>query len=196
MSVELYLSFKLIHAFKQKSIEFRTFNRTYCSQSACSFFIALENIIDERVICTVCDTFTCTICKSNSHNNDCSKNTATQQVLDVDIWKSEEVCACVYIDWTTLESKNYKERKKVKILTFALYRAKRDCQSHKVNSSTKILLKSLLNYNSTICVLFCFKSFLLSFHLLEFYMRQERAERVVCAEEKHFVFERKKHTTS
>ncbi len=64
------------------------------------------------------------------------------------------------------------------------------------NSSTKVLSKSLLYYNSTICVLFCFKSFLLSSRLLEFYTRQGRAGRVVRAEEKHSVFERKGHTAS
>lgn len=76
-SVKLYLSSELIHAFEKKSIEFNTSNRTYCSQSTCSFFITSININDERAICIVCDTYTCIICKSNSHNDDCSENTAT-----------------------------------------------------------------------------------------------------------------------
>ncbi len=37
----------------------------------------------------------------------------------------------MYVD---LESRSYEERKKMKISTFALYRAKRDCQLHKDNS--------------------------------------------------------------
>lgn len=81
-SVKLYLNSKLIHAFEQKSIEFRTSDRTYCSQPACSSFIASDNITGERATCTVCGTSTCTICKCNSHNGDCPEDIATQQVLE------------------------------------------------------------------------------------------------------------------
>ncbi len=81
-SAKLYLNSALICAFEQKSIEYKSWDRTYCSQPTCSSFITSATITSERATCTVCSTITCTICKSRAHNGDCPEDTATQQVLE------------------------------------------------------------------------------------------------------------------
>lgn len=81
-SVRLYLSSELVQRFREKAVEFRTSDRTYCSRPTCSAFITPANITSERATCTACFTDTCTICKGNSHDGDCPADTATQQVLE------------------------------------------------------------------------------------------------------------------
>lgn len=81
-TARLYLSPKLVQTFEKKSIEFKTSDRTYCSQPTCSTFIASAHIAGEQATCTACTTKTCTICKNESHDGDCPEDTATQQVLD------------------------------------------------------------------------------------------------------------------
>lgn len=81
-SVRLYLNSALMREFERKSVEFRTTNRTYCSQPTCSTFITTTGITGERATCTACGTRTCTICKGNAHEGDCPEDTATQQVLE------------------------------------------------------------------------------------------------------------------
>ncbi len=81
-SVRLYLSSALINRFEKKSIEFKTSDRTYCSQPACSSFITSINIHGEQATCTACGTYTCTICKNTAHDGDCPEDIATQQVLE------------------------------------------------------------------------------------------------------------------
>ena len=80
--VKLYLSSALIDLFEKKSIEFKTSDRTYCSQPTCSSFITSVNIRGERATCTACGTYTCTICKNTAHDGDCPEDIATQQVLE------------------------------------------------------------------------------------------------------------------
>lgn len=82
VSVKLYLDSALIRTFEQKSIEFKSSDRTYCSQPTCSSFITSENITGDRATCAFCGTSTCTICKSNAHSGDCPEDAATQQVLE------------------------------------------------------------------------------------------------------------------
>ena len=81
-SVKLYLSSAVIQSFEEKSIEFKTSNRTYSSRPACSSFIAAETITGERAMCRKCGTQTCTICKNNAHDGDCPEDKTTQQVLE------------------------------------------------------------------------------------------------------------------
>ena len=81
-SVRLYLSSALICLFEKKSIEFKTSDRTYCSQPTCSSFITSVDIHSEQATCTACGTHTCTICKNTAHDGDCPEDVATQQVLE------------------------------------------------------------------------------------------------------------------
>ena len=80
-SVRIYLSSVVVQTFEEKSIEFETSDRTYCSQPACSSFIAADDITGEQATCKKCGTQTCTICKNNAHEDDCPEDIATQQVL-------------------------------------------------------------------------------------------------------------------
>lgn len=79
--VKLYLSSALIRAFEEKSVEFSSTNRTYCSRPTCSCFISTDNIDGERALCIACGTRTCTICKNNAHDGDCPEDTAIQETL-------------------------------------------------------------------------------------------------------------------
>lgn len=81
-SVKIHLSSAVVQIFEEKSIEFRTSNRTYCSRPACSSFIAADKISGERALCGKCGTQTCTICKNNAHDGNCPQDIATQQVLE------------------------------------------------------------------------------------------------------------------
>ena len=77
----LYLGSDLIHTFKEKSVEFKTINPTYCCRASCSTFIAPDDIVGERAKCGSCGTETCTFCKTSAHSGDCPENTALHQVL-------------------------------------------------------------------------------------------------------------------
>ena len=81
-SIKLYLSSALIDLFEKKSIEFKTSDRTYCSQRTCSSFITSVNISGERATCTACGAHTCTMCKNTAHDGDCPEDIATQQLLE------------------------------------------------------------------------------------------------------------------
>lgn len=81
-TVKLYLNADLMQSFEEKSIEWRSTDRTYCSQPTCSSFIPAENISNERADCPTCSTRTCTICKNQAHDGDCPQDLATQQVLE------------------------------------------------------------------------------------------------------------------
>lgn len=81
-SVKIYLSAAIVRQFEEKSIEFETSDRTYCSRPACSSFIAAANFTGEQATCQDCGTQTCTICKNDTHDGDCPQDVATQQVLE------------------------------------------------------------------------------------------------------------------
>ena len=81
-SVKIYLDPTVVRIFEEKSIEYKTSDRTYCSRPTCSSFIATVNITNERATCSNCGTQTCTICKNNAHDGDCPQDVATQQVLE------------------------------------------------------------------------------------------------------------------
>lgn len=81
-TVMTYLDSTVVRMFEEKSIEFETSDRTYCSLPTCSSFIAAVNITDEQATCRNCGTQTCTICKNNAHDGDCPQDIATQQLLE------------------------------------------------------------------------------------------------------------------
>ena len=87
-SVKLYLEPTLIHMVEQKSVEFMTSDRTYCSQPTCLSFIPSNDISNERAICAACGRTTCIIYKSNAHNGDCPEDIVTQQVLET-AWEQD-----------------------------------------------------------------------------------------------------------
>lgn len=80
LSAEVYLSANLVLEFLKKSLEYRTMDRTYCSQPTCSQFIP-ANIKGEAAVCATCSTVTCTICKGGSHIGDCPQDIGIQLTL-------------------------------------------------------------------------------------------------------------------
>lgn len=70
--------------FVRKRVEYHTKNRTYCHQAQCSTFIPPERIGSSDVAkCPECSRTTCTICKGQSHQGDCPRDTETQKLLDL-----------------------------------------------------------------------------------------------------------------
>ena len=91
-SAKLYLKPAFVCKFEQKTIEFKSPHRTYCSLSTCSSFITWVSITGEQATCTVCGTITCTICKSDAHSGDCPEDTATQQLLETAREEGWQLC--------------------------------------------------------------------------------------------------------
>ena len=82
-SARLYLSATLAERFLEKTVEFSTADRTYCSKPVCSSFIppAMVTVATSTATCILCHTETCTICKGNTHDGDCPEDIATQLTL-------------------------------------------------------------------------------------------------------------------
>lgn len=81
-TVRIHLTGDLVRQYEAKKIEYKTVNRTYCSNVHCSAFIQAEHIEHEKATCPVCRDVTCTMCKAEEHTGDCPADTALQLVLD------------------------------------------------------------------------------------------------------------------
>jgi hypothetical protein len=82
-SVDIFLTKKLKQAFEEKEIEFKTPNRTYCSDPQCSAFISPGNIEADIGICAHCGISTCVMCKSTAHGGDCPADDSLQGLLNL-----------------------------------------------------------------------------------------------------------------
>ena len=84
-SARLYVSTALAQNFSEKSLEFGSPDRTYCSQPTCASFIPPASISSETstATCILCHTSTCTICKGTSHDDDCPEDVGMQLILGV-----------------------------------------------------------------------------------------------------------------
>lgn len=82
-TAKLYLSKGTIESFSEKIIEFGTPNRTYCFRPSCSSFLPPSSVVGDKGTCPQCGAATCTICKGESHSNDCPQDIATQEVLEL-----------------------------------------------------------------------------------------------------------------
>ena len=80
-SVRIFLKPGQYEAFKKKSIELDTKNRTYCFAPTCNTFIPTSSIREDIATCLECSRTTCTICRGPAHRGDCPEDTALQQVL-------------------------------------------------------------------------------------------------------------------
>lgn len=80
-NVRTMLKSDLIQDFERKQIEFESTNKTYCHSTVCSSFIPSSRIMGEVATCPDCELKTCTNCKSESHLDDCPRDTALQQLL-------------------------------------------------------------------------------------------------------------------
>ena len=66
--------------FAEKSVEYSTPNRTYCSRPDCSRFLPSSVIAADVGTCT-CGVRTCTVCKGGAHEGDCPDDPAIREVL-------------------------------------------------------------------------------------------------------------------
>ncbi len=80
-TVSIFLTSELVRQYEQKKIEFETTNRTHCSSSRCSTFLAINNINGDLGTCPDCGIVTCTICKGAAHEGDCPADVDLQMVL-------------------------------------------------------------------------------------------------------------------
>lgn len=81
LSASFSISNNTVLELLEKSLEYLTANKTYCSQSTCSAFIHPAVIRDDKAACPLCSTVTCSICKAASHDGDCPQDTDTQLTL-------------------------------------------------------------------------------------------------------------------
>ncbi|KAL7911949.1 IBR domain-containing protein [Trichoderma velutinum] len=80
---QVFLPAELVGEYRAKELEYGTPNRTYCHQPACSTFIPLQFIQGDTATCIKCRGETCTICKSQSHDDHCPEDAATLEVLRI-----------------------------------------------------------------------------------------------------------------
>lgn len=63
--------------FRRRQVELSTTDRTYCSDQACSAFIEVEHVANNRATCPSCGLETCIICKGQAHEGeDCAQDPA------------------------------------------------------------------------------------------------------------------------
>lgn len=72
-SVRTILGTDLTQTVEVKAVEFRTGNRTYCSNQRCSKFIMPYDIVGLSGKCTACFTLTCIRCKRATHTGPCDE---------------------------------------------------------------------------------------------------------------------------
>ena len=82
--IQDFLSHDLVAAFLDKTIEFSTRDRTYCSQPRCSAFIPSEKILNGIATCPACGEKTCEQCKHEAHEeSDCPEDPSVQSVMQI-----------------------------------------------------------------------------------------------------------------
>ena len=70
-----------ISRFKEKSIEYSTPNRTYCSKEGCYAFIEPAFIEGDTATCEKCSQKTCTDCKCKSHEGECPEDVGLESLV-------------------------------------------------------------------------------------------------------------------
>ena len=81
--IRLLVSNELIKKFNEKSVEFSTSNRIYCSNKNCGVFMPPSDCIHSTVNCRKCGTQTCCTCKRAAHDGDCPDDKELQQVINL-----------------------------------------------------------------------------------------------------------------
>ena len=82
-SADVFFTKEFVTIFQAKSIEWNTPDRTYCSWVTCAAFIPPANIRNGIGACPSCGFWTCTMCKSTSHEReDCSQDPALNAMIE------------------------------------------------------------------------------------------------------------------
>ena len=80
-NAERFLSTKTYSKFQERSEEFQTPRRTYCSDPECVTLIPTGEIEDEKARCPACQKLTCIVCKAEAHEGGCPEDPAVQSLL-------------------------------------------------------------------------------------------------------------------
>jgi IBR domain, a half RING-finger domain len=87
-----HLSLASIRLFKEKTVEFSTSNRTYCSREACNAFIYPDCVKDNIATCQNCHQRTCANCKRQGHEGDCHEDEADKFLIKTASEKGWQRC--------------------------------------------------------------------------------------------------------
>ncbi|KAG5963184.1 hypothetical protein E4U58_003639 [Claviceps cyperi] len=78
-----FLSATLLGAYEAKKLEYGTLDKTYCHVRTCSTFIPPAFVKDDVATCIKCQSKTCTMCKGETHTDDCPADTLTADFLQI-----------------------------------------------------------------------------------------------------------------
>lgn len=83
--IRLFLTSDIANQYKEKTVEYGTPNRTYCSKPTCSAFIPQELVIGNSFgklgHCQKCSTVTCGLCHQQWHSGACTIDPAINKFL-------------------------------------------------------------------------------------------------------------------
>ena len=89
----VFLTQEMQAEYEEKTLEFSTTDRTYCSRVDCATFIKPINAHGSIGSCQKCGGQTCTICKSNEHvGQDCPQDPNHQAVIDLARQEGWQTC--------------------------------------------------------------------------------------------------------
>lgn len=82
-AVDVFLDPAFITHFEEKSVEYMTPDRLYCSWPTCSAFIPPSSINGETAVCPKCGYWVCTLCKGPTHQGrDCPEDGALNDLIE------------------------------------------------------------------------------------------------------------------
>ncbi|KAG6088258.1 hypothetical protein E4U15_006483 [Claviceps sp. LM218 group G6] len=87
-----FLSATLLGAYEAKKLEHETPNKTYCHVRTCSTFVPPAFVKDDFATCVKCQSKTCTMCKGETHTDDCPADTLTAAFLQIATEKGWQRC--------------------------------------------------------------------------------------------------------
>ena len=87
-----FLTSELAAKTVQKTIEYSTSGRTYCSNPDCHQFVSPEHIEGLTAICRLCTQRTCALCKSQQHAGKCPEDPSRNQLLRLATQERWQTC--------------------------------------------------------------------------------------------------------
>ncbi|KAG5987923.1 hypothetical protein E4U52_007058 [Claviceps spartinae] len=78
-----FLSATLLGTYEAKKLEYGTLDKTYCHVRTCSTFVPPAFVKDDVATCVKCQSKTCTMCKGETHTDDCPADTLTADFLQI-----------------------------------------------------------------------------------------------------------------
>ncbi|KAG5915887.1 hypothetical protein E4U61_004171 [Claviceps capensis] len=78
-----FLSTTLLGTYEAKKLEYGTLDKTYCHVRTCSTFVPPAFVKDDVATCVKCQSKTCTMCKGETHTDDCPADTLTADFLQI-----------------------------------------------------------------------------------------------------------------